>query len=89
MPVIEAAVFETREPELIPIRRNPGFRNAVEPLNRTMRIRADAAGGFNDSACALHHPVAFLHGFAALTQNLPEGDLRWAGVHYTFWALRS
>jgi hypothetical protein len=47
-------------------------------LNRIIRIRADAAGGFDDSACAPDHSVAFLHGFAALTPNLPEGDLRWA-----------
>src|SRR3984893_13346579 len=43
--VVEAAVFETREFELILIRRNPGLRNAIEPLNRTGRIRGDAAGG--------------------------------------------
>jgi hypothetical protein len=69
-------VFETSEPELIPIRRIPGLRNAIEPLNRIMRIRADAAGGFDDSACAPDRSVAFLRGFAALTANLPEGDLR-------------
>ena len=41
-----------------------------------MWIRADAAGGCNDSACVPDHSVAFLHGFAALTQTPPEGDLR-------------
>jgi hypothetical protein len=55
-----------------------GLRKAIESLNRIIRIRADAAGGFDDSACAPDHSVAFLHGFAALTPNLPEGDLRWA-----------
>ena len=82
-------MFETREPELIPIRRNPGFRNAIEPLNRTMRIRADAAGGFNDSACAPEYSVAFLHGFAALTQTCQWVTCGGRRVHYTFWALRS
>jgi hypothetical protein len=46
-----------------------GLQNAIEPLNRIIRIRADAAGGFDDSACAPGHSVAFLHGFAALTQT--------------------
>ena len=78
IPANETAVFETRNPELIPIRRIPGLRNAIEPLNRIIRIRADAAGGFEDSACGPDHSVAFLHGFAALTQNLPANDLRWA-----------
>src|SRR6516165_9802509 len=40
-------------------------------------IRADAAGGFDDGACAPDHSVTFLHGFAALTQTCPEDDLRW------------
>src|SRR5712671_6062002 len=82
-------VFETRVPELTPIRRNPGFRNAIEPLNRTMRIRADAAGGFNDSACAPEHSVAFLHGFAALTQTCQWVTCGGRRVHYTFRALLS
>ena len=71
-------MFETREPEPIPIRRIPGLRDAIEPLNRIIRIRADAAGGFDDSACAPDHSVAFLHGFAALKQTCSEDDLRWA-----------
>jgi hypothetical protein len=62
-----------RQPEAVaagfPIRRIPGLRNAIEPLNRIIRIRADAAGGFDDSARAPDHSVAFLHGFAALTQT--------------------
>ena len=77
IPANETA-FETREPEPIPIWRIPGLRDAIEPLNRIIRIRADAAGGFDDSPCALDHSVAFLHGFAALTQTCPEDDLRWA-----------
>src|SRR6516225_4943564 len=68
----------TREPEPIPIRCIPGLRDAIEPLNRIIRIRADAAGGFDDRACAPDHSVAFLHGFAALKQTRPEDDLRWA-----------
>jgi hypothetical protein len=71
-------VFEAREPEPIPIRRIPGLRDAKDPLNRIIRIRADAADGFDDSACAPDYSVAFLHGFAALTQTCPESDLRWA-----------
>jgi hypothetical protein len=39
IPANKTAVFETREPELIPIRRIPGLRNAIEPLNRIIRIR--------------------------------------------------
>jgi hypothetical protein len=34
--VIKAAVFEAREPELIPIRRNPGLRTA-EPNDEDSR----------------------------------------------------
>jgi hypothetical protein len=71
--VIKAAAFEAREPELIPIRRNPGFRNGTETLNRTTRIRADAAGGLIDSACAPHHSVAVLHGFAARRKSSDHG----------------
>src|SRR5438105_3872093 len=56
----------------------PGLRNAIEPLNRIIRIRADAAGGFEDSACAPDHSVAFLHAFCRPDANPPEGDLRWA-----------
>src|SRR3954453_23259429 len=41
---------------------------AAPPLP-TRRIRADAAGGFDDSAREPDHSVAFLHGFAALTQT--------------------
>jgi hypothetical protein len=55
-----AVFFETREPEPIPIRRTPGLRNAIEPLNRIIRIRADAAGGFDDSACAPDHSDYFI-----------------------------
>ena len=41
IPANETAVFETA---------HPGLRDAIEPLNRIIRIRADAAGGFDDSA---------------------------------------
>ena len=41
-------------------------QNETDPLNQTTRIRADAAGGLIDCACAPHHSVAFLRGFAAL-----------------------
>jgi len=34
IPANETAVFETREPEPIPIRRTRDLRNAIEPLNR-------------------------------------------------------
>jgi hypothetical protein len=61
--VIKAAAF----------RRNPGLRNGTEPLNRTTRIRADAAGGLIDSACAPHHSVAVLHGFAARRKSSDHG----------------
>jgi hypothetical protein len=37
-------VFETREPELIPIRRIPGLGNAIEPLNRIIRVYAYEIG---------------------------------------------
>jgi DNA topoisomerase III len=58
----------------------------MEPLHRTRRIRADAAGGLINCACAPHHAVAFLHGFAAL----PEGDLRWTDSSlYVLGALES
>jgi len=69
IPANETAVFETA---------HPGLRDAIEPLNRIIRMRADAAGGFDDSACAPDHSVAFLHGFAALKQTCPEDDLWWA-----------
>jgi hypothetical protein len=49
-----------------------------------MRIRADAAGGFNDSACAPEHSVAFLHGFADLTQTCQRETCDVRIVHYTF-----
>jgi hypothetical protein len=38
-------------------------RKRAARSRRNLRIRADAAGGFNDSACAAEHSVAFLHGF--------------------------
>jgi|SRR5580700_2356966 hypothetical protein len=41
---IETAVLETREPELIPIRRIPGLGNAMEPLNRIIRVYAYEIG---------------------------------------------
>ena len=66
-----------------------GLRNAIEPLNRIMRIRADAAGGFDDSACAPDHSVAFLHGFAALTQTRQRVTCGGRIVHYTFRLLES
>lgn len=82
--VIKAAVFGAREPELIPIRRNPGLRNGTKPLNRTTRIRPDAVGGLIDSACAPHHSVAVLHGFAALRKPARGRLAAKPMVHYTF-----
>src|SRR5215472_13602926 len=67
----------------------PGLRNAIEPLSRTIRIRADAAGSFDDSAWARDHSVAFLHGFAALTQTCRRVTCGGRIVHYTFWMLES
>src|SRR5439155_22549387 len=60
---------------------------AAPPLP-TRRIRADAAGGFDDSACAPDHSVAFLHGFAALTQTRQRVTCGGRMVHYTFWGAR-
>ena len=84
IPANETAVFETREPEPIPIRRIPGLRNAIEPLNRIIRIRADAAGGFDDGACAPNHSMAFLHGFPTVTQTCQRMTCGGPKVHYTF-----
>src|ERR1700687_3988140 len=40
-------------------------------------------------ACALHHSVAFLHGFADLTQTCQRETCGGRIVHYTFSALES
>ena len=68
-----------------------GLRNGTEPLNRTTRIRADAVGGLIDSACAPHHSVAVLHGFAALRKPA-RGRLaasRWFTIRSRRCALES
>jgi hypothetical protein len=55
-----------------------GLRNAIEPLNRIIRIRADAAGGFDDSACAPDHSMAFLPLETQILKN--EGDAERLGT---------
>jgi hypothetical protein len=47
-------------------------------------IRLDAAGGLIDSALRRTTPVAFLHGFAALTQTCQRVTCGGQRVHYTF-----